>query len=403
MKKTKQVGELGAVIMGQKLLWWGVVALMLLQGGSAYNLVCYFTNWSQYRAGLGYFTPEIIDPHLCTHLIYSFANISNNQITPEWNDISFYHPFNDLKKRNPKLKTLLSIGGFKFGSKGFHPMVDSTESRSIFINSAIQFLRHYDFNGLDISWLYPEINEKSLFASLIHEVAVAFQEEAKKSRKEKLLLSVGVAAGKQKIDNSYEIKDLARDVDFINLLSFDFHGSWDNPLVTGHNSPLRKGIHDQRNSAYYNVEYAVKYWNSQGMPGEKINMGIPMYGRSFTLSIPTSNSDVGAPANGPGTPGQFTAEAGFLAYYEICQFLQGATFKKIPEQQVPYAVKGNQWIGFDDVESVETKVQFLKNLKLGGAMIWSLDLDDFTGKFCKKGPFPLTQAIKKTLESAKKA
>ncbi|XP_043818440.1 chitinase-3-like protein 2 [Dromiciops gliroides] len=403
MKRTEKAGELGVPAMGQKFLSWGFVALVLLQGGSAYKLVCYFTNWAQYRAGLGYFIPDAIEPHLCTHLIYSFANISNNMITTmEWNDATLYHTFNDLKKRNPNLKTLLSIGGFKFGSKGFHPMVESSESRSTFINSVIPFLRQYSFDGLDIDWIYPQMNEKPFFASLIHELAVAFQEESKNSRKEKLLLSAAVASGRQIIDNSYEIKDLERDVDFINLLTFDFHGSWENPLVTGHNSPLKKGSQDQRNSNYYNVEYAVNYWKNQGMPGKKIIMGIPMYGRSFTLPNPASNTGVGAPAKGPGTPGQFTAEGGFLAYYEVCQFLQGATIKKIPEQQVSYAVKGNQWVGFDDIESVETKVQYLKNSELGGAMIWSIDLDDFTGEFCKKGPFPLLQAIKKTLGSANK-
>ncbi|XP_051854098.1 chitinase-3-like protein 2 isoform X1 [Antechinus flavipes] len=388
--------------MGQKFLWWGFLALMLLQGGSAYKLVCYFTNWAQYRAGLGYFIPDAIDPQLCTHLIYSFATISKNKITPEeWNDITLYHTFNDLKKRNPSLKTLLSIGGSKFGSKGFHPMVETSESRSTFISSVIPFLRNYGFDGLDIDWIYPELNEKPFFTSLIHELAVAFHKEAKNSRKEKLLLSAGVAAGRQIIDNSYEIKDLASDVDFINLLTFDFHGSWENPLVTGHNSPLKKGNQDQRNSGYYNVEYAVNYWKNRGMPGEKIIMGIPMYGRSFTLSTPASNSGVGAPANGAGTPGQFTAENGFLAYYEVCQFLEGATVKKIPEQQVPYAVKGNQWVGFDDVESVKAKVQYLKKSGLGGAMIWAIDLDDHTGKSCKQGAFPLLQAIRMTLNSGK--
>ncbi|XP_072500419.1 chitinase-3-like protein 2 [Notamacropus eugenii] len=402
--KTEQAGKLGVAIMGQKFLWWGFVALMLLQGGSAYKLVCYFTDWAQYRAGQGYFVPDTIDPHLCTHVIYSFANISNNKIIPkEWNDVTQYYTLRQLKKRNPNLKTLLAIGGFKFGSKGFHPMVDSSESRSTFIKSVIPFLRYNGFDGLDVDWIFPELNEKPFFASLIHELAVAFQEEVKKSQKKKLLLSVGVASGRQIIDNSYDIKDLARNVDFINLLSFDFHGSWDIPLVTGHNSPLKKGSQDQRNSAYYNVDYAVNYWKNQGMPGEKIIMGIPMYGRSFTLSTPASNSGVGAPANAAGTPGQFTAEPGFLAYYEVCQFLQGATVKRIPEQQVPYAVKGNQWVGFDDVESVETKVQYLKNSGLGGAMIWSIDLDDFSGDFCKKGPYPLLQAIKRTLESANKA
>lgn len=139
------------------------------------------------------------------------------------------------------------------------------------------------------------------------------------------------------------------------------------------------------------------YWIKKGIPAEKVVMGIPMYGRSFTLA--SAETAVGAPASGPGAAGPITKSSGFLAYYEICQFLQGAKVTRLQDQQVPYAVKGNQWVGYDDVESVETKVQFLKNLNLGGAMIWSIDMDDFTGKFCSQGPYPLVQAVKRSLGS----
>lgn len=43
----------------------------------------------------------------------------------------------------------------------------------------------------------------------------------------------------------------------------------------------------------------------------------------------------------------------------------------------PYAYKGSQWVSYDDVEIIKKKVNFIKSLKLGGGMIWALDLDDF--------------------------
>uniref|UniRef100_A0A8C4L789 Chitinase-3-like protein 1 n=1 Tax=Equus asinus TaxID=9793 RepID=A0A8C4L789_EQUAS len=385
----------GAITMDQKSLWAGLVVLLLLQGGSTCKLVCYFTNWSQDWQEPGKFTPENTDSFLCSHLIYAFASISKNKvIIKDKNDVMLY-TINSLKTKNSKLKILLSIGGYLFGSKGFHAMVDSSTSHLGFIKSVILFLRNRNFDGLDISWIYPDVKDNTDFTVLIHELAEAFQKDFVKSTRERLLLTAGVSSGRQMIDNSYQIKKLSKELDFINLLSFDFRGSWEKPLITGHNSPLRKGQLDRGMSSHYNVEYAVGYWLNKGMPAEKMVMGIPMYGWSFTLA--SAETALGAPATGPGAAGPITKSSGFLAYYEIYQFLQGAKITRLQDQQVPYAVKGNQWVGYDDMKSVETKVQFLKNLNLGGAMIWSIDMDDFTGKSCSQGPYPLVQAVKRNL------
>lgn len=54
---------------------------------------------------------------------------------------------------------------------------------------------------------------------------------------------------------------------------------------------------------------------------------------------------------------KYTREAGFLAYYEICQKLQqGWTRVWNEEQKVPYAYNGNEWVGYEDVESLNQKV-----------------------------------------------
>lgn len=73
---------------------------LCLPAGTAYVLTCYFTNWAQYRPGEGKYTPDNIDPNLCSHLIYAFAGMNNNEITTyEWNDETLYKSFNGLKNQ----------------------------------------------------------------------------------------------------------------------------------------------------------------------------------------------------------------------------------------------------------------------------------------------------------------
>ncbi len=120
-------------------------------------MVCYYTNWSQYRPNEGRYVPENIDASLCTHIIYSFAKFENYELAAyEWNDESTdwmkgnYQKTMDLRVSNPTLKILLAVGGWNMGSTEFSIMANDDNLRRKFVATAVKFLKKHGFNGLGI-------------------------------------------------------------------------------------------------------------------------------------------------------------------------------------------------------------------------------------------------------------
>jgi chitinase len=152
-----------------------------------------------------------------------------------------------------------------------------------------------------------------------------------------------------------------------------------------------------------NKEWAIQYWIEQGAPKDKLILGLSFYGRSFKLQYGFESCPITeTPVISGGKAGDYTRETGFYAYYEVCEKLQVKNWRYVwnEEQEVPYAYSNEaistssmDWVGFDDVKSIENKVKYLMKEKLGGAMIWSIDMDDFNGDFCNQDKYPLLKTV----------
>nr|XP_024218379.1 probable chitinase 10 [Halyomorpha halys] len=367
-----------------------------------FKVVCYFTNWAWYRQGKGKYLPEDIDTSLCTHVIYAFAVLDSEklEIKPHdpWADIdnSFFTKVSSLVEKG--IKVLLGLGGWNdsLGDK-YSRLVNNPAARRNFVRQAVEFVDKYNFQGLDLDWEYPKCwqvdcnkgpaSDKEGFAALVTELSEEFTRRG-------WLLSAAVSPSKTVINEAYDVPVLARYLDWIALMAYDYHGQWEGK--TGHVAPLYYNEGDE--FPHFNGNFSVNYWLDEGVPRKKLVLGMPLYGQSFTLRN-ESDTELQAPISGPGMAGQFTRAAGFLAYYEICDTVSGGNWvvKRHETGAIgPIAYKGNQWISYDDVADIRRKSQYVKEHGLGGGMVWALDLDDFRN-ICGCGKNPLLSTINQEL------
>ncbi|XP_018567327.1 uncharacterized protein LOC108907948 [Anoplophora glabripennis] len=376
------------------------------------RVVCYYTNWSVYRPGAAKFNPQNINPYLCTHLIYAFGGFTKeNTLKPfdKYQDIEKggYAKFTGLKTYNKNLKTMLAIGGWNEGSSRFSPMVANSERRKELVKNTIKFLRQNHFDGLDLDWEYPTFRDggkprdRDNYAQLVEELREEFDRESEKTGRPRLLLTMAVPAGIEYINKGYDVPKLMKHLDWMNILSYDYHSAFE-PAVN-HHAPLFSMEEDNEYNydAELNIDYTVKHYMKLGADPHKLILGIPTYGRSYTLYNPDA-FEIGSPADGPGDMGEATRENGYLAYYEICDNIKNQGWEveqPNPTAMGPYAFKDNQWVGYDDEEIVRKKSEYVAENGLGGIMFWAIDNDDFRGN-CHGKPYPLIEAAKEALMNA---
>ncbi|KAG5872423.1 hypothetical protein JTB14_013668 [Gonioctena quinquepunctata] len=336
----------------------------VLSDASTGNVVCYYM--SSYGRSIA--PPEKIDPNLCTHLNYAFVGLD------EGGNLTFKNQFIDigqemykrvvaLKKINPKLKVLLSIGSTN--ASIFSKVAAHENSRKALIESTKYFLETYSFDGVDVDWELPLENDRVNFIELLRELREVFD-------KHDWILSAAVHANPS---IGYNAPEMAKYLHMINLMCYVYYGHWSRH--TGQNSPLFASSADSSDEKRKrNIAASMKNWLDAGTPREKINVGVAFYGRVFTLADPEVHG-LHAPITGIGTPHTPT-------YLQICLNCANWTTVWDDEQKNHYKYHGNQWLGYDDEKSLREKARYIASQEMAGVMIWQIGQDDVFGDCGKK-------------------
>lgn len=260
---------------------------------------------------------EAIDPNLCTHVIYTFVGLTwegGVQILDDYNEVVLkaLERFAALRKINPSLKVMVAMGGWNQGSTVYSHVASSAALRSTMVNNVVAFLQKYNFDGFDLDWEYPGMRggaatDKANFIELLKLFRQRFDQLG-------YILTAAVGVSNDHINNAYDIPNMVKYLHHILLMAYDLRGTWDG--VTGQNAPLYASTLESSIFAGLNIDAIVKNWMQKGATAESLVLGIPLYGRSFTLSS-VANNKLGAPISGAGTGGKYTQEPSFLSYLEV--------------------------------------------------------------------------------------
>ena len=333
-------------------------------------LVGYYAAWAAYSD----FTPDRIDASKLTHINYAFANIGKDlKITmgdPD-KDPSNFKLLNDLKKKNPELKTLISVGGWTWSDK-FSDAALTEVSRTAFAQSCVAFMKKYGFDGVDIDWEYPvggglagnsrRSADKHNFTLLLQKLREKLDAQGAADNKH-YLLTIAAGAGSSYAKN-VELSSIHKYLDYATIMTYDIHGMWD--PYTDLLAPLYNNT-DASPQYKASVDSSINEWEKTSFPMDKLVMGIPFYGYRYSS---VSNVNHGLY--------QTFSNASSINYNLIVKdYLNKKGYKRYfhSQSKVPWLYNGSTFITYEDPESIGIKADYIKSEKLGGAMIWELSQD----------------------------
>lgn len=183
------------------------------------KLICYYSipnSEDQYKD----LHPRNIDPFICTHINIGVALIVNNVIQIDDVMERKLKETAALRHANPDLKILLWVGGLDDTAVSISQMVKNHTTRKIFIKSLKQVLETYLLDGIDLDWEFPSAynKERQHFSQLLHEIRREYEREHRT-----YLLSVAVAAPEGIAYFAYDVKEINKYVDYVNIMTYDYY------------------------------------------------------------------------------------------------------------------------------------------------------------------------------------
>ncbi|KXJ85142.1 family 18 glycosyl hydrolase, partial [Microdochium bolleyi] len=270
-----------------------------------------------------------------------------------------------LKRVNRHLKVIISIGGSTW-STNFSAVAADATRRATFAKSAVDIVKNYGFDGIDIDWEYPTSSaDAANFVLLLEAVRAELDAYSKRAASDyHFILSAATPAGPA----SYKMLNLKRmgDVlDYLNIMTYDYAGGWD-LTHTAHQANLFPNPANP-DSTPFSSDRAITDYLQAGVPSWKIVMGIPLYGRGFE-----GTSGLGRPATDTGSG---TWQAGIYDYKALP--LDGSIEKYDNIAGAAYSVDigSRRVISYDTITSVEKKLSYVRAKGLGGTMFWEASGD----------------------------
>ncbi|MGF7038238.1 glycoside hydrolase family 18 protein [Mucilaginibacter lappiensis] len=312
---------------------------------------------------------SMVNPEKLTHINYAFINVKNNRafLSHEKTDTTNFRNLVLLKKRNPALKILISIGGWTW-SRNFSDAVLTDTAREAFAASAVALIKKYDLDGIDIDWEYPDLagnagnihrkddkeNYTLMFKSLRHDLDIL-----EKQTNKKLLLTAAVGGFKRFLEHT-EMDKVQQYLDYINLMTYDYFQ--DGAGIAVHHTNLYASKKYQTENY---ADKAVSDFVAAGVPASKLVLGVAFYGRSVMV--------LDIAQNGLGMKrGENVHVGGYTLIKDSLTNRNGFKYYRDYNAEAPYLFNAvtKQFISYDDEWSIKAKCRYLVKHHLAGVMFW---------------------------------
>ncbi|KAJ9194064.1 CAZyme family GH18 [Paecilomyces variotii] len=319
-----------------------------------------------------------------THINYAFASIDplTFEVRPaNLDEVPLYSRLTALKNDDPDLKVNIAIGGWSFNDPGpttttFSDLAASEENQRKFFKSLTSFLATYNFDGVDIDWEYPAADDRSgrpedfaNFPKFIANLKRALQGTGGRDG-----LSVTLPASYWYLQH-FDIQNLAKNVDYFNVMSYDLHGTWDK-------GNKWTGAFLDSHTNLTEIETVLDLIWRNDINADQIVLGLAFYGRAFTVAD-TSCMTPGCMFASGSNPGPCSHTSSMLMNSEIDQIIADRNLQ--PTLDVNAAVKllswDDQWVTYDDYDTFSIKTDFARSECLGGVMVWAISHDTADGKY----------------------
>mmetsp|Transcript_3006 Transcript_3006/g.6969 ORF Transcript_3006/g.6969 Transcript_3006/m.6969 type:complete len:694 (-) Transcript_3006:40-2121(-) len=263
-----------------------------------------------------------------------------------------------------------SIGGWTL-SDPFSKLAENPAARTKFAENCVKLIEDYDFDGIDIDWEYPGYaphNGRDVdtvnYSLFLKEIRDKLDEHGSKTGRF-YGLTAALPCGPDLIKNIQidVVKDIMTE---FNLMTYDFHGSW-NP-TTGVNAPL----YDQTGSPDFSVHGCVKNWLAGGARPDQINIGLPFYGRSFAG---TGLTGIGDTHIGKADVATWSDDEGSPQYFNIAAKIDQFTSVRDEQTMTQFAYNHAGWVSYDDERAICDKCEYALDHSLNGYIIWEISGD----------------------------